>query len=287
MLGYLIIFFLISVRGIFAQSSTPVVTTAPTATPSATPTVSATASIVLSEFMANASPEWVELRNTSNTPKSLSGWKLRDSTDTSRNIPSTTIPAYGYYVFEISSFLNNDSVDQVRIFDDSNTLVDSTSYATTSNVYSWSKNTAWCLAVQSKGSGNNSCENATPTPTPSPTGTPTPTSTPTNTPGPTSTPTITPTRYPTFTPIPSVAPMPTDLPEPSPVIEPTPEVTTSILGDSIDDQSGIGDLIFPTPAPKINNVTKAFTSPTLLAVIFISLGGFLLLIPVIMIKLRQ
>lgn len=287
MLGYLFIFFLFSVRGIFAQSITPSITDAPTATPSASPTSTPAVNVSLSEFMANASPEWIELRNTSNTPKSLSGWKLRDSTDNSKNIPSTTIPANGYYVFEFSSFLNNDSVDQVRIFDDANVLIDSTSYATTSNVYSWNKNSTWCLAVQSKGSSNNSCLDATPTPTPSPTGTPTLTPTPTNTPGPTATPTITPTHYPTFTPIPSVAPMPTDLPEPSPIIEPTPEVTSNILGDTIDDQSGISDLIFPTPTPKINNVTKAFTSPTLLAVIFISLGGFLLLIPMIMIKLRQ
>lgn len=287
MLWFLILFSLFSVRDIFAQSPSPSVTTAPTATPSATATPTMGANIVLSEFMANASPEWVEIRNTGNLPKSIDGWKLRDSTETTRNIPSTTIPAQGFFVFEIGSFLNNDSVDQVRLFDNANTLVDSTVYSTTSTVYSWSKNTSWCLTVQSKGSSNNSCIDATPTPMPTNTGTPTPTSLPSNTPGPTSPPTNTPTKYPTFTPIPSIAPIPTDPPEPTAIIEPTPEVTGSVLGDNIVDQSGISDLIFPTPTPKINEVTKVFTSPTILAIIFISVGGFLLLIPVIMIKLRQ
>ncbi|MFA5895188.1 MAG: lamin tail domain-containing protein [Candidatus Shapirobacteria bacterium] len=287
MLGFLIIFFLFSVRGIFAQSITPSVTIAPTATPSATTTPSASTNIVLSEFMANASPEWVEIRNNSSSPKSISGWKLRDSTENSRNIPSTTIPAYGFYVFETNTFLNNDSVDQVRIFDESNTLVDSTSYASADNVYSWTKNPNWCLAVQSKGSSNNSCLASTPTPSPTITSTPSPTPLPTGTPGPTSPPSATPTPYPTSTPIPSLAPIPTDLPEPTAVVEPTPNLTPSILGDTIVDQSGIEDLIFPTPTPKLNNVTKTFSSPTLLAIIFISLGGFLLLIPVVMIKLRQ
>jgi len=286
-LGYLLIFFLFSVRGVFAQSPTASITLAPTATPSATATPTPAITIVLSEFMANASPEWVELHNKGSLPKSITGWKLRDSTETSKNIPSTTIPANGYFVFEFSSFLNNDSVDQVRIFDETNTLIDSTVYSTTSNVYSWNKNSSWCLAIQSKGSGNNSCLDATPTLTPTITPTPSPTGLPTATPGPAATPTITPTPYPTATPIPSLAPIPTDAPEPTAIIEPTPDISPSILGDTIDDQSGIGDLVFPTPTPKLSPVAKSFTSPTLLAVIFISLGGILLLIPVVMIKLRQ
>ena len=289
MLGFLIIFFLFSVRVIFAQSPSPSVTPSPTATASATatPTPNASSSIVLSEFMANASPEWVEIYNKSNSPKSISGWKLKDSTENSKNIPSTTIPAFGFYVFEFSNYLNNDSVDQVRLVDDTSFIVDSTSYSSASQVYSWTKNTSWCQAVQSKGSSNNSCLAATPTLTPTITSTPSPTPLPTTTPGPTSPPSATPTPYPTSTPIPSLAPIPTDLPEPTAVVEPTPNLTPSILGDTIVDQSGIEDLIFPTPTPKLNNVTKTFSSPTLLAIIFISLGGFLLLIPVVMIKLRQ
>jgi hypothetical protein len=240
--------------------------------------------------MPNSSPnEWIEIYNKGNMPASIDGWKISDSTTTSKNIPSTTIPVNGYYVFEFSSgYLNNDT-DQVKLMDNTGTIVDSTTYNTTSSTYSWSKSSTWCLAVQSKGSSNNSCANITPTPTttPTPSNTPSPTLTPypTSTVGPSPTATTTPTRYPTFTPIPTVAPLPTEGPEPTVVIEPTATIAPEVLGDS--DQSTIGDIIFPTPTPKTLAISKQIISPTVLAAAFVGIGGVLLLIPIIMIKLRQ
>jgi len=101
-----------------------------------------------------------------------------------------------------------------------------------------------------------SCNGATPTPTPEPTATPTPqptaTPTPTNTPGPTATPT------PELTPTPTLTPGPTATPTP----EPTPTEKPKVLG-----------VVAPVVAPKTG--TKATIFFAVLGIV----GGVLKLIP--------
>jgi len=123
-----------------------------------------------------------------------------------------------------------------------------------------------------------------PSPTSLPTYIPSNTPAPSNTPTPSLTPT--PTKTPTSTPKPSNTPYPTVSPAPleTPINEPLPTDNLSLEPTSTD-TLGIQDLIKPTPAksPK----TK-FNFPTqILPVLFIGLGGVLLLSPLIIAKLKK
>jgi hypothetical protein len=270
--SFFLLFVILFTKSAFAQTTTPVATSS--------------ANILINEYMADATPEWVELVNNNNFSVSIANWKLGDSTTNTKPIPSTTIPPNGYFTFDIAGFFLNNNSDSVKIIDSSDTLIDSTSYTSTSPTYSWTKNTSWCLAIQSKGSSNNSCY-VTPTPIPTSTSVPTSTSAPTATliPSNTSTPTPsnspTTTKYPTSTPLPTLEIFPTLPPEPTAVIEPTvylPDAPT------ISDPQVLGDMIFPTPT---KTPSKFTTSPTTIAIIFIILGGILLLIPILLIKFNR
>ena len=146
-----------------------------------------------------------------------------------------------------------------------------------------------------------SAPTSTPTPTPTATNTPTPTSVPTSTPTPSPTPTLTPTITPTKTPTPT--PSPTTAPAvattymsdttpvaiETPIIEPTPQFenpqTVSAAGDS-GNTLGISDLIKPstTPTPKSAGFTL---SPGIVSVMFIVIGGLLLFVPLIILKVQR
>ncbi len=80
----------------------------PTATP--TPTLSPVGTVVINELMwpgsaSSSADEWIELRNTTNSPIDLSGWKIEGSTNLT--ISSGTIPANGYFL--IANFSETDS----------------------------------------------------------------------------------------------------------------------------------------------------------------------------------
>lgn len=109
--------------------------------------------VIINEFMHNPPAglvDYVELKNTSAKNLDISNWIIRDNKATAYLVPSTTtLEANSYLVLsadtsalfsvfgdrnyvELGSFpgFNNTSTDQVRIFTDSNVLVDSLQYST-------------------------------------------------------------------------------------------------------------------------------------------------------------
>ncbi len=80
------------------------VSTSPDGTPGEYEQVLAANSIVINEILAhshNDLPDWVELYNTTDRNINIGGWYLSDSAENLQKyqIPSVTIPAYGYAVF--------------------------------------------------------------------------------------------------------------------------------------------------------------------------------------------
>ncbi|TRO55388.1 lamin tail domain-containing protein, partial [Candidatus Bathyarchaeota archaeon] len=97
--------------------------------------------VVINEYVANATTEWVELYNTTGSDLDISGFYIDDIASgggAPKVIPaSTIISAGGYYVMTFSSFLNNGG-DDVRFIDPTQTVVhDSTSYTSSTADYSW------------------------------------------------------------------------------------------------------------------------------------------------------
>ena len=82
--------------------------------------------------------EWVELYNNGSSPQDLSGWYIRDDTDTgSHKIlitatntqpATTTIAANSWLVVYMNKALLNNGGDNVRLFDSSDILIDSYEY---------------------------------------------------------------------------------------------------------------------------------------------------------------
>lgn len=240
----------------------------------ATDTPAPVTNILISEFMADAPAEWVEIYNANPTSVTLNDWKLGDSTANTKPIPNSTIPAYGHLAVDISGlFLNNDN-DSVKIINNLGTIVDSTSYSSTSSTFSWSKNATWCLTTPSKGSSNNSCQVPTSTNTPIPSATSVPTNTPyptsTSAPSATSTPVVTKSLTPTITP--TFTPEPTALIEPTSLLEPT------------EAEIQITDIVRATPTPKSS---KPINTSAIISGIFIGLGIILLAVPLIVLKLKK
>lgn len=97
--------------------------------------------VLINEYVANATTEWVELYNTTNAALDISGFYIDDIAaggGAPKVIPAnTTIAAHGYYVMTFSSFLNNTD-DAVRFLDPTQTVVhDSTTYSTATANFSW------------------------------------------------------------------------------------------------------------------------------------------------------
>lgn len=115
-------------------TGTPVPTETLTPIPTNTITPSPTGSqVVINEYMPlplSGTTDWVEIYNKLSTGKDISGWKLKDSGTSSMGTISqdTIINGNSYLVISVGSRLNNSSDDQVRLFDASDNLIDSTSY---------------------------------------------------------------------------------------------------------------------------------------------------------------
>lgn len=89
-----------------------------------------TGTVVINEFNANNEPnDWVELYNPTPGDVTLTGWYLRDNTEGNSNklLLSGTLAAGSWASFEYANKLNTGN-DAVRLFDASNTLVDSITY---------------------------------------------------------------------------------------------------------------------------------------------------------------
>lgn len=95
--------------------------------------------VLINEYVANSSVEWVELYNTTGNDLDLTGHYIDDISGgggAPKLIPSNTIiPAGGYYVMEFSGFLNNGG-DDVRFLDNSQTALDSHTYTSSTANYS-------------------------------------------------------------------------------------------------------------------------------------------------------
>lgn len=110
------------------------------------------AEVVINEFMSDPSsgPEWIELLNNSSSEINLDGWKWTElaspGTDTEHEISpknlSGTIGAGGFFVFELSSALNN-SGDSIGLYNGTD-LMDRVTFG---NVNNYSKD----LEVSAKG----------------------------------------------------------------------------------------------------------------------------------------
>lgn len=86
--------------------------------------------VVLNEFIANNSPEWVELYNLGPNPVNLTGWKLEDLANTQHSITSLgTISVNGFATLDVvSGWLNNVGPEKLYLKDSSNKIIDSHAY---------------------------------------------------------------------------------------------------------------------------------------------------------------
>ncbi len=268
-------------------------TVSPTATPSAVPTsvVNPSSGIYINEFMPapEDNQEWVEIYNDNDYAVTLENWKFDDLADGGGQPKELGTIVFGpkeIKTYDLGGGYLNNTDDWVRLLNQSSELKDSYHYSSISSTLSWSKvSGSWCLTTPSKGSVNSPCPSPTTTPiTPTPTSTLTPVPTATKTPTPT--PTITPTTRPTATPIPTIAIIPTEPPL-TPVIEPTSSLLSLEPSPTIsEDILGISDIIkiSPTSSP-----SKSFNGipSNLIAIIFIAIGGLLLLAPLVITRVRK
>lgn len=235
--------------------------------------------VVINEFSANSSPEWVELYNASSSAEYLKNYYIDDDTsfidDGGSHIKllsDLVISSGAYPYIDLSSFLNN-SGDFVVLFDSQGAIVDQYQYTDDpgSNItIGRSPNGTGSFAVlasTTKGTENTGVSTPTPTPTLTPTATPTSGATPT----PTKTPTPTPTRTPTPTPVGST---PTKTPTPTPTSKSTPTKTpTPPSEESINEK--------PTSSPAVLGATEEATpesspkssiKPLIISLLLVAIG---------------
>lgn len=93
--------------------------------------------IIINEFSPNSNPEWVELRNTTESIVDLSGWKLTELTTpqgTPREVDllalSGTIPAGGVLAFDVGTSRLNNGGDSIGLYDDTDVLMQRVTYGT-------------------------------------------------------------------------------------------------------------------------------------------------------------
>ncbi|MDD5481866.1 MAG: lamin tail domain-containing protein [Candidatus Shapirobacteria bacterium] len=167
--------------------------------------------VVVNEFSALSSPDWVELYNLGENIVSLEGWEIRDETQSNKIDLVGLICPNSFRKFDFSNRLNNDG-DEIRLIDDNGKEVDRIIYFSDlipKHLINQSTSREpdgadfWQVSFLPSPQ-NEPCFLPTPTSTPIPT--PLPTKPPTPTPLPTPTPTLTPTATPTLTPTPIGSP---------------------------------------------------------------------------------
>lgn len=254
---------------IIGPTSTPTSTPTTTPTPINTPTPDLTiinpeSGIILSEFMPYASLEWIEIYNNNDKSVELKNWKIKDSSSNTKTIPDTKISPKSYFIFEFSSFLNNDT-DKIILINHNNQTVNQYEYPddkmTLERSWSFISN-SWCQANITQNKINETSCYTPPTPTQK---TATPTISPTNT--------ITPTAVPTDKNLYKADALATE----SAIIDPieessfytTPTITTAPLSSKL--------VLGETTTVKKNY----------LPLIFIISGGLLLATPIILDKIKK
>ena len=257
------------------STNTCVITPTPTLVPTFTPTsintptpdltiINPESGIILSEFMPYASLEWIEIYNNNDKSVELKNWKIKDSSSNTKTIPDTKISPKSYFIFEFSSFLNNDT-DKIILINHNNQTVNQYEYPddkmTLERSWSFISN-SWCQANITQNKINETSCYTPPTPTQK---TATPTISPTNT--------ITPTAVPTDKNLYKADALATE----SAIIDPieessfytTPTITTAPLSSKL--------VLGETTTVKKNY----------LPLIFIISGGLLLATPIILDKIKK
>jgi hypothetical protein len=150
--------------------------------------------------------DWIELKNTGAAAVNLTGWTLEDSSSPLTPVPALSnqvVQPQAYLVVEVSNRLNNTG-DDVKLKNETGSLIDQFHFASTVTGQSWSRvpdgTGSWSLTSPTQGSTNPA---ASPLPTPSPVPTPSPSEPPSS-----------PSPFPT--PSPSLLPTPLPTPSPSP-----------------------------------------------------------------------
>ena len=128
--------------------------------------------LVINEFVADPDTtfanEWVELFNPTGSDIDASGLQIDDIANgggSPKALPGGAIvPAGGHYVYDISGgFLNNGGDDVRLLTADGSTVIDSTSYSSSTNDLSWFRDGdggAWCTAdgTATQGAANTACD---------------------------------------------------------------------------------------------------------------------------------
>ena len=87
----------------------------------------ACSAIRLNEIKSDPNPDWVELVNLSDVPVDVTGWVVKDSTETNPTTLSGSVPARGHLLVEgLAAGLGG--ADAVRLFDPTQKLIDSYSW---------------------------------------------------------------------------------------------------------------------------------------------------------------
>lgn len=118
--------------------------------------------------------EWVELYNDSDASVDITGYTIRDSTTSNKQILSGIIPPQSYFTFSFdNNFLNNTTADVVKLYDKNYQSIDSQSSKPLPLGLSFSKqvDNTWCPTDTSPNLLNNICKESyllqnTPTPIP-------------------------------------------------------------------------------------------------------------------------
>jgi len=131
--------------------------------------------IFLTEFSPNpATPqmEWVEIYNDSSETTDVTGYTIRDSTTSNKQLLSGTIPPQSYFVYSFdNNFLNNTSADIIKLIDKNNNLIDSQSskILPLGLTFSRQADATWCPTDASPNVANTLCkESYSPQNSPSP-----------------------------------------------------------------------------------------------------------------------
>jgi hypothetical protein len=112
-------------------TNTPTLTFTPTAGPTATPTNTATPGgthLVINEFSARSSPEWIEVLNPTGATVSLVGWSLRTDFGLLTAPLTGTLPAGGFLTIDVTTADLDDEGDIIRLKDNANADVDVVGY---------------------------------------------------------------------------------------------------------------------------------------------------------------
>lgn len=205
------------------------------------------AEMLINEFLPNASQEWVEFYNNTDSQADLSNYFFDDDKDFNSDSESKPkislsglLSSHATCYLDLTLFLNN-SGDSPTLFKLDATIEDTYTYASSSADKSYARvpdGGNWQVD-QTPTKSSSKCSDLAPTSTPTPTPTNTPTSTPTQAPSATNTPTTVPTATPTFIPTktPTKRPSPSLTPSETPILQASP--TGEVL--SVSDTEG------PTP----------------------------------------